>query len=78
MNMQGRTIFSSIINNIITFVPNSLPSDKEKVSRGSNQIAYFQQKHLSGSEFLVNVTAPNKELDNYILLSRSSVHKSIS
>ena len=33
----------------------------EKSERESNPTAYFEKEHLSGSAFLVTLTAPNKE-----------------
>ena len=51
--------------NIITFFPNTLPSNNEKVPRASNLIPYPKYLFLLKSVvFLVNLTAPNKEVPN--------------
>ena len=63
--------------NVITFLPNLLLPDNKKASHASNPIPFQEQKYLSGSAFLVNLRAPNKEFNNVNLLSRSS-HKFIS
>ena len=48
--------------NVMTFLPNPLPSDKEKVPLTSNPISKPEYSYLSGSAFLVYLTAPNKGL----------------
>ena len=50
--------------NIITFLTNLLPLYNEKDEHALNPIPYTKQKYLSGSVFLVNLTAPNKEFPN--------------
>ena len=50
--------------NVITFLPNPLPSVNEKLLRASNPIPYLKCLHLSKSTFLGNLTVPNKKLLN--------------
>ena len=50
--------------NIITFLPNPLSFDYEKLPCASNRIPQPEYLHLSGSAFLVSLTAPNKEYPN--------------
>ena len=64
--------------NIITFLPYLPPYDNEKVSGVSNPLPYPAKEYFSGSAFFVNLTMPNKELNNENLLSRLSGHKFVS
>ena len=48
----------------ITFFPNPSPFDNENFPRASNPMPYPEYDYLSGSAFLVNLPAPNKELLN--------------
>lgn len=51
--------------NIITFLPNPLLSDNEKLPRASNQIPYPGYSFFSKSVvFVVNLEVPNKEFPN--------------
>ena len=51
--------------NIITFLPNPIPLDQEKLPRASNPIPYSEHLHWSKSGvFSVNLTAPEKEFSN--------------
>ena len=45
---------------ITTFLP-QLKSGNKKSEPESNLIPYPQEEYLSGSEFLVNLSAPNKQ-----------------
>ena len=62
--------------NIITFFPNPLPLDNEKLPHASNTIPYPEYLYLSKSVvFLVNLTAPNKEFLNVNYLPILNDHK---
>ena len=50
--------------NIIPFLPKPLPSGNEQLPLASNPIPCPEQEKLSGSEYVVNLTAPNKEFLN--------------
>ena len=64
--------------NVIKFLSNSLPFDKGKLPRASNLRRYPEYEYLSGSEFVANLTAPNKEFPNAKSLSTLNSHRSIS
>ena len=65
--------------NIITFLPNPLPSDNKNVWRVSNPIPYLEKKYLSASAISVNLNAQNKEFNSANFSStRLSDHKFIS
>ena len=50
--------------NIVTLLPNPLPSDSKKISCESNPISYPECLYLSKLAFLVNLTIPNKKFLN--------------
>ena len=64
--------------NIITFLPNLVPSDNEKLLCASNPVPLSEYLYLSKSTFLVNLTAPNKEFPNGKSLPTVNYHKFIS
>ena len=60
----------------MSFLPEPLLSENEKLPLVSNPIPYPEYQHLSGSAFLVNLTAPNKEFPNLnLVVSTNNVHK---
>ena len=52
--------------NIITFLPDSLPSDNKKFLRELNPVPYPEYLYLSKPAFLVNLTAPKKKKKNFV------------
>ena len=50
--------------NIITFLPNSLPSHNKNLPRASNAIPYPELEYLFGSSFLVNLATQIIEFPN--------------
>ena len=67
------------IPNIITYLPNPLPSVNEKFSHAPNPMPYPECLYLSKSvAFLVNLTASNKEIAKVKSVLGLNGHKFIS
>ena len=64
--------------NIVTVLPNPLPSDNEKLPCISNPIPHPECLYLSSSVFFTNLTVPNKEFPGVKLLLCLNDHKFIS